>query len=123
DITVANDTGICGAVINYSVTATDNEDGALTPTQTAGLPSGSEFPVGTTTNTFEVTDSDGNTVSCSFNVIVNDTEAPIITCPGDITQSNDPGICGAVVTFAEPTVTDICDGPYGQLLINGDANN
>ncbi|TXD71600.1 lectin-like protein, partial [Aequorivita antarctica] len=44
--------------------------------QTAGLPSGSTFPVGTTTNTFEVTDSNG-TSSCSFDVTVNDTEAPV----------------------------------------------
>ncbi|MEM6687500.1 MAG: HYR domain-containing protein, partial [Bacteroidota bacterium] len=39
-------------------------------TQTAGLPSGSVFPIGTTTNTFEATDAAGNIVSCSFDVIV-----------------------------------------------------
>ncbi len=38
---------------------TDDCTGAST-TQTAGLPSGSAFPVGTTTNTFEVTDAAGN---------------------------------------------------------------
>ncbi len=39
-------------------------------TQIAGLPSGSVFPVGTTTNTFEATDPAGNTVTCSFDVTV-----------------------------------------------------
>ncbi|MEM6685919.1 MAG: HYR domain-containing protein, partial [Bacteroidota bacterium] len=39
-------------------------------TQTAGLPSGSDFPSGTTTNTFEATDTAGNTITCSFDVNV-----------------------------------------------------
>lgn len=42
------------------------------PQQTAGLASGSDFPIGTTTNTFIVTDVAGNSVSCSFDVIVNE---------------------------------------------------
>ena len=77
--------------------------------QTAGLPSGSTFPVGTTTNTFLVTDTSGNTATCSFDVTVNDTELPVITCPGDITVANDPGICGATVTYAV-TTSDNCPG-------------
>ena len=83
---------------------------ALAPTQTAGLPSGSTFPVGTTTNTFVVTDASGNTATCSFDVTVNDTEVPAITCPGNITQNNDPGICGAVITYTAPVGTDNCSG-------------
>ncbi len=79
-------------------------------TQTAGLPSGSTFPVGTTTNTFVVTDGAGNTATCSFDVIVNDVEVPAITCPGNITQDNDPGICGAVITYTAPVGTDNCSG-------------
>ncbi|WP_353780237.1 HYR domain-containing protein [Winogradskyella sp. 3972H.M.0a.05] len=35
-----------------------------------GLPSGSVFPLGTTTNTFEVTDAFGNIATCSFDVTV-----------------------------------------------------
>jgi hypothetical protein len=41
-------------------------------TQTAGLPSGSTFPVGTTTNTFEAEDGSGNISTCSFDVTVLD---------------------------------------------------
>ncbi len=117
NFTLSNDAGVCGAVVTYTVTATDDEDGPLVPIQTAGLPSGSEFPVGTTINTFEVTDSNNNTVTCSFEVTVNDTEAPEMLCPADITQDNDPGICGAVVTFAEPTVSDNCN-ITGTLTFN-----
>ena len=112
DITTSNDTGDCSAVVTYTTpVGTDNCTG-VTTTQTAGLPSGSTFPVGTTTNTFEVTDAAGNTATCSFDVTVNDTEDPAITCPADITTSNDPGDCSAVVTYTTPVGTDNCTGAY-----------
>ncbi|NER12077.1 T9SS type B sorting domain-containing protein [Leptobacterium flavescens] len=66
DIVIDNDPGQCGAVVNYIGCSTLIE----------GLPSGSLFPIGTTNNVFEITDSGGNTVRCSFSVTVNDTEAP-----------------------------------------------
>lgn len=44
--------------------------------QTAGLPSGSAFPAGTTTNTFKATDAAGNTSTKSFNVVVIDVQKP-----------------------------------------------
>ncbi|RMA58477.1 HYR domain-containing protein [Ulvibacter antarcticus] len=74
------------------------------PVQTAGLPSGSTFPVGTTTNTFVVTDASGNTATCSFDVTINDTEAPVFAdIYGDGTLSNpftsiQPEIVGSVAT-------------------------
>ncbi|WP_026837735.1 HYR domain-containing protein [Gillisia sp. JM1] len=109
-ITQSNDAGVCGAVVTYTApVGTDNCSGSTT-TQTAGLASGSTFPVGTTTNTFTVTDASGNATSCSFSVTVNDTEAPAITCPAPITQSNDAGVCGAVVTYTAPVGTDNCSG-------------
>ena len=89
--------------------------------QTDGLPSGSVFPVGTTTNTFEATDGSGTTYTCSFNVTVNDTEAPTITCPANITTNNDPSVCGATVTFTDPTATDNCG--FLNLATNGDASD
>jgi len=51
--------------------------------QKAGLPSGSTFPIGTTTNTFEVTDLAGNKTTCSFDVTVN---APEISISGNGTN-------------------------------------
>lgn len=42
------------------------------PTQTAGLASGADFPIGTTTNTFTITDLAGNAVMCSFDVTVDE---------------------------------------------------
>jgi uncharacterized repeat protein (TIGR01451 family) len=59
-----------GAVVTYSTPVGTDSCGAPTTTQTTGLPSGSTFPPGTTTNTFTVTDPSGNTASCSFKVTV-----------------------------------------------------
>ncbi|WP_162425753.1 glycine-rich protein [Pontibacter pudoricolor] len=64
-----------------------NPTNTVTLTQTAGLPSGSSFPVGTTVNTFKATDNLGNSVTCSFNVIVTDTEKPTIAAAADITKN------------------------------------
>ena len=88
--------------------------GAATTTQTAGLASGATFPVGTTTNTFQVSDGLGNTASCSFTVTVVDGEVPTIICPGNITVNNAAGMCDAVVTFNAPVGTDNCSATTVQ---------
>ena len=71
NIVVPNTPTICGSIVNYALpTATDN-CGIASITQTAGLPSGSSFPPNVTTNTYVVTDVNGNTATCSFTVTVN----------------------------------------------------
>ncbi|OSZ79059.1 hypothetical protein CAP35_12655 [Chitinophagaceae bacterium IBVUCB1] len=110
NISVNNDAGTCGAIVAYtSPVGTDNCTGATT-TQTAGLPSGSTFPVGTTTNTFVVTDANNNTDTSSFTVTVTDNENPIITTPANISVNNTVGTCGTVVTYTTPVGTDNCPG-------------
>ena len=108
DITVNNDAGACGAFVTFNAPAVDDNCSVASTMQTAGMASGSTFPVGTTTNTFKVTDAAGNTASCSFTVTVTDAEEPIITCPADIAVDNDLGVCGAFVTFNAPAVDDNC---------------
>ncbi len=111
NITVGNDAGVCGAVASYvAPVGSDNCPGATTA-RIAGPASGSLFPNGTTTVTHRVTDAAGNTAQCSFTVTVNDTQLPVITCPGNIVVSNDPGVCGATVSYAPPVGTDNCPGP------------
>jgi uncharacterized repeat protein (TIGR01451 family) len=66
-----------GAMATYTApVGTDNCPGAIT-TRTAGLASGSVFPIGTTTVTHVVTDTSGNTASCSFTVTVLTPQAVI----------------------------------------------
>ncbi len=76
----------------------------------AGLAPGSTFPVGTTVETYRVTDYLGNTAQCSFNVTVFDNQAPLITAPANIVVNNNPGVCGATVTYNTPVGTDNCSG-------------
>jgi HYR domain len=80
-------------------------------TQTAGLPSGSVFPVGTTTNSFTARDAVGNTSTCSFTVTVTDSEQPTISCPANKAITTQPGVCYGLVTNAAdltPIFADNC---------------
>lgn len=76
NITQANDPGQCGAIVNYTVTASDNCTSSVTVTVQPA--SGSFFPVGVTTVNATATDASGNTASCSFTITVNDVEPPAI---------------------------------------------
>jgi hypothetical protein len=110
NITVGNTPNQCGAIVNYAApTFSDNCPGA-TIALVSGLPSGAFFPVGTTTNVWQVTDASGNTATCSFTVTVNDVQPPTITCPANIVRNNDPDQCGAIVTYPTPTFSDNCPG-------------
>jgi hypothetical protein len=108
NIVKSTDPNQCSTTATYTATATDNCDGPLTPT--CAPQSGSTFQKGTTTVTCTATDSSQNTGSCSFTVTVNDTQAPSITCPANITKPADPNQCSAVVTYPPPTVSDNCPG-------------
>ncbi len=74
-ITVSNAPGQCGAVVNFPLPSFTGNCGVVTTSP----PSGSFFPVGTTTVTVTGTRLDGTTDSCTFNVVVNDTEAPVVS--------------------------------------------
>jgi len=105
------------------VVFTYTNSSTLTVTQLAGLSSGSAFPVGVTTNTFEV--SNGTQMdTCSFTVTVLDTTLPVVTCPTNVTT------CDSVVTGISPTTFDNCGNEIVDYLLsgattgsgNGDAN-
>jgi hypothetical protein len=100
-------------VIGYNVSPT------VSITQTAGLPSGSVFPVGTTTNTFMGDDGMGNTHTCSFTVTVTDGEVPVLTVPANIVTTSDAGQCGANVTWLA-SATDNCTATITSSSNSGD---
>jgi hypothetical protein len=109
NIVVANEPGLCSAVVTFDApTAEDNCSDEVAIVQIEGPESGSVFPVGTTLIAFEISDELGNKGTCSFTVTVKDEELPVIACPADITADNDPGKCGAVVTYEVPVGTDNC---------------
>jgi hypothetical protein len=104
-----NDFRLCSAVYNYEPpVATDNCEGVFT-VKSEGTAFDSPFLVGTTTTTYKAADSSVNVNSCSFDVLVVDTEAPVLLCDGlPVTKSNDPGKCGAVHVYIAPVCKDNC---------------
>jgi HYR domain len=99
-------TGPSGAVVTYSVSATDLVDG--TDPVSCSPASGSTFALGATTVSCTSTDAHGNTGSASFQVAVQDTTPPVITVPADFAVEA-TGPSGAVVTYSV-SATDLVDG-------------
>lgn len=111
NITRSNDTGQCGAVVNYApITTGDCNKISCVPAP------GSLFPLGTTTVT--CSESPGavptpklkvtSSTPCTFTVTINDTQPPVITCPANVIKPADPNKCTALVTYPAPAVTDNC---------------
>jgi hypothetical protein len=99
NMTVSNDPGECGAVVNYTASGTG------CGTVTCDHPSGSFFAVGDTT----VTCTSSTGPSCSFKVTVNDTEAPTISLNGA-----NPLTVECHTSFTDPgaTAVDGCAGSF-----------
>lgn len=108
-----NSPGMCGAPVFYPpVVAAPNCGGAgISIVQTAGLPSGSFFPVGITTNTFVLTNADGNTATCSFDVQILDIEPPVISGIANELAPLWPPNHKMVSIYLDYKVTDNCGGP------------
>lgn len=127
DITVFTNPGVCGAVVEYVVTFSDNCPSQTKLVLTGGLGSASLFPTGTSTESYGYSDYSGNGTACSFTITVIDNELPVLECPDDITVDTDPGICAAFIAgslTAPVTASDNCasnleytlsGNPYGLL--------
>ncbi|MBK6699497.1 MAG: HYR domain-containing protein [Saprospiraceae bacterium] len=109
DIVVQMPEGTCaGAVATYTTpVGTDNCPGVVTQ-RIEGLATGAVYPLGYTTNTFKATDSDGNSSTCSFNILVYDVERPVITCHPLVTVYTSSTSCSATATYPLPTSSDNC---------------
>jgi len=123
NIVRGNDAGQCGAAVTYALPiASDNCGSPITSRQSgANTASGSTFPKGITTVTWQASDGavPPNTATCSFTVTVNDTEAPALTCPASQTIGTTPTLCTGVATFATPAGSDNCPLPAGAVTQTG----
>lgn len=106
-------TGPSGAVASFSATANDAVDGSRPVTCSPA--SGSTFPLGTTTVNCSASDTSGNTTNGSFNVTVQDTTAPVLTLPADI-STEATGPAGATVTFSA-SASDLVAGPLSVTCV------
>jgi hypothetical protein len=104
--TVEANNGRRGAVVQFNATATDRVDTTVAPVCTPR--SGSTFPMGTTQVNCVATDRSGNSITASFNVVVQDTTAPVIAQLPD-QRAEAASSAGAVVSFS-PTASDAADG-------------
>nr|WP_319511266.1 HYR domain-containing protein [uncultured Draconibacterium sp.] len=108
-----------GTTLTWTMTgdATDSGNGNI---------SNYDFPTGTTTVTYRATENanPSNFRECSFNVTVEDNEAPAISnCPADINQTMSSVVCGDTVVFSEPVFTDNCDGIITATRTDGTGLN
>ena len=113
DITVTENVGDNGVVVTFndpSIISNCPADG-FTVTMTAGLASGSVFPVGMTTVTFSVEDGCGQADDCSFKVTVN--PAPTgeisIICAENQTITIGENVSTAIVEYDEPVAITTCE--------------
>ncbi|MBI5916131.1 MAG: HYR domain-containing protein, partial [Bacteroidetes bacterium] len=111
DITVTLMPGLCEAAVYFNnIFATDNCDPNPIIAQTGGAASGSFFPIGIHTITFQATDFQGNISTCTFNVTIVEYPFPTSTLVcNDLVQAtlqqNGIAIIGADMVLE--------GGPYG----------
>lgn len=97
--------GECSATVAYALpTAFDNCSPAPTVVRIGGPAPGTAFSIGTTQVTWRAVDGASRSATCTFSVVVSDTQVPVVNCPGNITQTN----CNAPVFYAPPTASDNC---------------
>ena len=89
----------------------DYSAGLATTSLITGLGDGATFPVGTTTETYEVVG--GSSATCSFDITVIDAEDPTVICPGDTT------VCDTIMSGLLPIVSDNCPGEALTYTLTG----
>jgi hypothetical protein len=105
DITTEATSG-SGAVASFNPTASDAVDASVGIACSPA--SGSTFALGTTNVACTATDDAGNVGHASFDVVVQDTTAPVVTVPANISLEA-TGPSGAAAGFTV-TASDIVDG-------------
>ena len=106
--------GPSGTAVSYAVTGSDGGL-ALLPNQiTCSPPSGTTFPLGTTTVTCTVSDAVGNIGSVSFSVTVADTTAPGINAP----DASFTATSAAGIARTDPAIAAYLAGISGTDLVS-----
>ena len=122
DVTITLDGNNCSSIYNFTIPIATDNCGSTNTVQTSGLPSGSLFPIGVTTNTWVSTDLSGNTATCSFDVTVSgaDIDGDNITDLCDIDDDND-----GILDSEECTIVDISpiSGSTLDSQVSGLANS
>ena len=118
DITAFNQPGECSAIVDFDVPISDNCEASVFCSPAPG----SAFPVGATSVTAIAFDRSQNVETCTFDVVVIDTQPPILDLPNDTVVANDVSECNAVVFYTSnasdncPEVEMLLDPPPGSTF-------
>ncbi len=133
-ITCIGDITTCDPLVVFNAPSTTDNCSSVTVSQIAGIPSGSLYPVGVTTNTFVATDQSGNKDTCSFGVTVYpqptvDAGSDFNTDPGDqitmdatatgaVSYSWTPASQVSVATGLNPTASPVVTSVFYLTATN-----
>ena len=102
-------TSPAGANVDYGMTAADNVEGDVTADLACTPPSGSAFALDVPTQVdCSVADTNGNTATASFQVVVRDRTKPVID-PHDAVAVEATSPAGAAVEYDVPGTFDVVD--------------
>ncbi|MBP9151712.1 MAG: SprB repeat-containing protein, partial [Flavobacteriales bacterium] len=114
---ITTDAGICTSSASIGTATSSDNCGVQSTTVSNSGP----YSVGTTTVTWTATDVNGNTATCTQDVVVTDGQNPTITCPATSNITTDAGICTSSASIGTATSSDNCgvqsttvsnSGPY-----------
>ncbi|SNR72579.1 LamG-like jellyroll fold domain-containing protein, partial [Lutibacter flavus] len=102
--------------INDVIDEADNCAGVITVAHVGDVSDGNFNPE-VITRTYSVTDTSLNTINVTQTITVEDTTAPVLSGlpPDQLNIPMDVGVCGAIATYTDPTVTDNCDGSVSVI--------
>ncbi|MCP4581782.1 MAG: HYR domain-containing protein [candidate division Zixibacteria bacterium] len=111
----------CQAFADIDNGSYDPDDDPITIEQEPDGP----YPLGQTSVSLIVTDDGELADTCQAIVTVSDTTSPFVPCPNNIIVDNDPGECGAIVTYSYigddncPDLIVTADPPPGSMFAIG----
>jgi gliding motility-associated-like protein len=113
------------ALLNYTGLATLNDNCGIASITQSPI-AGTNVGVGTTVITLTVTDVNGNSSTCNFNVVVTDNILPTITCPAnqiELANAACQGLLGnytsLVITNDNCGIANITQSPVAGTLFTG----
>lgn len=123
-LTATTNSNDCQALVTVNPPSTTDNCGA---TQVAGQRNDGQalnvpYPVGTTTISWVAMDMNGNSNTCTQDVIVSDQTAPIfsVTCPQATISANAGPTCTANLSITVPTATDNCGSVASVIGVRSD---
>jgi hypothetical protein len=123
NIIVSTPKNSCSAQVNFKLPTLTAYCGTPTVKQISGLPSGSQFPLGSSIVAFLAEGQFHLKSACDFSITVNDNTPPVISCNSDTTIiAEATATTGINYTYTLPIASDNCSMSEVKL-IEGQSSN